>query len=353
MSKDLSWGRVSLTDKALLAKQLSLELRSGLTLTDALAVSVDSSQGKLQSILKNVLHAVESGQTFSGALGAYPKVFSGLFINTVYVGESSGTLADNLENIAKELEKERELSSKVKGAMVYPIAVLIITFILGLALSFLVLPKIVPLFQGLKVTLPFSTRALIYFSNLMDNYGWQIFTGLIALIIFLIWFLRQKFIYPVTHFLFVRLPIIGPATRALNLARFTRSLGSLLKSGQNAVESLTTSERSINNYYYKLAIKRAAARVSGGGRLSEALAEFPKLFPVMLTRMIRVSEESGKFEETLFYLSDFYELELNKTTKNLSTTIEPAMLLLIGLVVAGLALAIITPIYEITGNIKR
>lgn len=346
-------GGVSLTDKALLAKHLALLLKSGLTLTDALGVASESSRGPLKKVLQTVGRAVESGQTFSTALAVYPKVFPGFFINAVYVGESSGNLAGNLENISAELEKEKELTAKVKGAMVYPLVVLAIAFILGLALSFLVLPKIVPLFQGLKINLPWSTRALIGFSTLMESYGVYIFIGLVAFIIILIWLLRRNFLAPFTHWILARAPVIGRLTRDLNLARLTRTLGLLLKSGLNIVEALNIAEKSVGNYYYRRALRLAGQTVSGGGRLSAALGRSPDLFPLLLQKMIKVGEESGRFEDTLFYLSDFYEAELNKSTKNLSTALEPALLLVIGLAVAGLALAIITPIYELSGNLKR
>jgi type II secretory pathway component PulF len=350
---EISIGGVSLAERAVFAKNLAVMLKSGLTITAALEIAYESAQGKLKKILQGVLKSVEAGRSLSSAFSVYPKVFSGLFINATKAGESSGTLEENLDNIAKQLEKEKELSSKIKGAMLYPIVVLIATFALGMVLSFVVLPKITPLFEGLKVELPITTRGLIWFSHVVQDNGIVLFLGIIAFIIFMSWLVRQKFAKPVTHKFLLYTPIIKRIVRNVNIARFCRTLGTLLKSGLNIDEALEITKDTVGNYYFQTALADVSKRIGKGTKLSENLKQYESLFPVMVTRMINVGEESGKLDETLLYLAHYYEIEVDTSTKSLSTAIEPILLIFIGLVVGFLALSIITPIYDITGNIKR
>jgi len=343
----------SLATRALFAKHLAVMLKSGLTLTEALAITRDSSRGAFRAVLSDVMRAVETGRPLSQAFGDHEAVFGGLFIEATYAGEKSGTLPENLENIAAELDREKDLAAKIKGALMYPSVVLGAAFLLAMGVSFFVLPKITPLFESFRTELPFATRALISFSHFISDYGYYFFGGVTGLIVLLTWMARQKFSHPFTHLLLLRAPIVGGMIRSANIARFNRTLGMLLKSGVNVDEAIEIARDSMGNYYYKLALTRVGRDVAKGSKLSESLAQEAHLFPAIVTRMIKVGEESGKFEETLFYLASFYEAEVDTSTKTLATTLEPVLLIFIGLLVGGLALAIITPIYEITGSIKR
>jgi type II secretory pathway component PulF len=350
---DVSLFGVSLAEKALFAKHLAVMLRSGMPITEALGISVDSAQGELKKVLEGVRLSIQAGHSLSDSFANYPKVFSHLFVNVTRAGESSGTLVENLENIAEELKKEKELVAKIKGALLYPIIVLAATFALGMVLSFVVLPKITPLFEGLKIDLPITTRALIWFSDVIQNYGFYLFWGIVAFVIFIAWLVRREFSKPVTHWLLLHTPILRDLVRNANLARFSRTLGMLLKSGVNIDEALDITKATMGNYYFRAALAGVADRVGKGVKLAEGLEESPDLFPKLLTRMIHVGEESGKFVDTLFYLADLYEAEVDTSTKSLSTAMEPVLLIFIGLVVGFLALSIITPIYDVTGNIRR
>ncbi len=353
LKREVGFGGAGLTQQVLFAKHLAVMLGSGLTLTEALPVSIESATGRMKLALREVLRAVESGTALSVALGDHGHVFPVLLINAVYAGERSGNLATNLASAALSLEKERSLLAKVKGALIYPVTVLVAALLLGLGLAFFVLPKIVPLFRGLKVELPFTTRWLIAFADLVDRHGlllfFSIFGGL-ALIIFLA---KQRFTQPVTHWLLLHLPGLKSIVSHTNLSRFAGAMGLLLKSGVTINEALEITERTLSNYYYRQAIHEVVTAVSQGTKIADNLERFPALFPALLTRLVRVGEVSGKLEDTFFYLADFYEGEVDSATKSLATSLEPILLLVIGLMVAGLALSIITPIYQITGNVRR
>lgn len=350
---DLNIGRVNLTQKAIFAKNLSIMLKSGLVITEALSIAQSSTSGKFKKVLSKILKSIESGNSLSNSFAQYPKIFPSIFVSATSTGETSGTLVENLENVSEQLEKERELVSKIKGAMLYPVVVLVATFVLGMVLAFVVLPKITPLFEGLKMDLPLTTRSLIWFSNFIQDHGLYLFIGIIVFIALAIWLLQRKFLKPIIHWFFLKIPIVKKISISTNLARFSRTLAMLLKSGINIDNALDVIKNTTKNYYYRKAIDKVSKDIQKGTKLSDNLASFDNLFPVMLTRMIKVGEKSGKLEETLFYLADYYELQTDTSTKSLSTAIEPFLLIVVGLVVGFLALSIITPIYDITGEIKR
>jgi type II secretory pathway component PulF len=220
-------------------------------------------------------------------------------------------------------------------------------------MSFFVLPKIIPLFEGLKVDLPATTKMLILFSHLIQNHGLALFIGLVAVISLLVWYTRQKFSHPVTHWILLKTPILKGIVRNTNLSRFCGTLATLLKGGLNIDEALEITKDTLSSYYFKKTIPFITDHVTKGGKLSEGMAQFKNIYPKMVTRMIEVGEKSGTIESSLFYLSDFFENEVDTSTKSLSTAIEPILLIFIGLVVAFLALSIITPIYQITGSVHR
>ncbi len=344
-------GGASLTQKALLARHLAVMLEAGLPISEALGVAADSAKGGFKRMLRDVLRSVESGRSLSSALSDHSRVFSQIFINIVMAGEVAGTLPENLENIAEQFEKERELISKLRGAMIYPMVVLVAAFLLGLGLSFWVLPQITPLFEGLDIELPLTTKLLISFSQLVQNYGVFLLLGIVALVGGIIWLVTRTFTQPIVHWIVLRVPILDNLIKNANLARFSRILGMLLKSGIHLEEALDIASKSAGNYYYRQALRQVSLRVQSGTTLSFNLGQWGNLFPLLLTRMIRVGEESGKFEETLFYLAHFYESEVDNATKSFSAAVEPLLLLVIGSVVGFIALAIITPIYNLTGSI--
>jgi type IV pilus assembly protein PilC len=347
------FGRVGFEQKVLFAKHLSIMLRSGLTITEAIEITQDASHGAFTRVLKSVLSSVTAGNTLSNALAEHPRVFSDLFVNVIRAGEISGTLDENLENLATELQKEKDLRNKVMGALLYPVIILVATIVLGLTLSFIVLPKIIPLFEGLRVDLPLSTKALIAFSRFVEENTITLLLSLIIGITVFVWSIQQKFSQPITHWMLMKTPIVSRVVKGANLARTALTLGLLLKSGFNTDEALETTARTVTNFYFRRALMHASVRIRAGTTLAENLEKHPSLFPRVVTRMIRVGEESGRLPETCFYLSEFYESDVDTATKSLSTAVEPILLLVIGGMVGFLALSIITPIYDITGNLRK
>ena len=353
LEANISLRGVNITQKLVFARYLSVMLKSGLTISESLDIIHNQSTGKFKNVVKAVLKSVEAGNSLSASLKKFSKVFPSLFISATYAGEVSGTLEKNLSNVAEQLRSEKELASKIKSAMVYPVIVIIATMVLGLAMAFFVLPKITPLFEGLKMELPLTTRLLIWVSNQIQAHGLLIFGGVVFLVALFFWLSKREFVRPFTHWFFLHAPIIKNISRNANLARFCQTLGTLLKSGLNIDEAFNITVDTVENYHYKTRLSKVSQRIGQGTKISENLEIYDKYFPRLVTSMIKVGERSGNLEGSLFYLAEFYEIEVDNATKSLSTAIEPILLIFIGLAVGVMALSIVTPIYQITGNIQR
>jgi len=339
--------------KVTFAKHMSLMIRAGLPIDEAVRVLAEQAQGRFRKALMGVLSAVEGGRQLSEGFAQYPKIFSELFIATIRAGESSGTLEESLDDLAVQLNKSYELQRKIRGAMIYPVLVLTAAGGIGMGLSIFVLPRVIGLFDSITVELPLATRLMIGFSRFMVAYGAPFTIGLVAAIVGFIQFLGWKPIRPFSHLVLLKTPVFGKLARNFNLAMFSRTMATLLKSGITIGDAFAITSNTLRNARFKKALLRVQQGTESGVPASTVLEEFPQLFPTIATRMLAVGERSGKLEETFQYLAQFYEDEVDVTTKNLSTVLEPILLIFIGLTVAYVAIAIITPIYNFIGNIER
>jgi type IV pilus assembly protein PilC len=349
--KELSFGRVKAREVSLMANNFSLMLKSGLSLSEALDILSEQASPKLKKIIIKIEEKINAGNNLSDAIKLFPAVFDAKFVAAVEIGERSGTLEENLFNLSNELEKQAELKEKIKSAMFYPAIILVLSIVLALVLSFVVFPRIIPLFKGLDVELPLSTRTLIAFTEIIENHGVLVFGSLVFFGIFIFWLWRQKFIHPFSHKLCLILPILSDLTRNKNMSEIMRILGTMIKSGLEIDRALIIAAESCQNFYYKKILYQANRCVLQGEKLSSLFKKYPKYFPRIAVSMISVGEKSGRLEEEFISLSDIYAKQVDNTVKRLSVVIEPILLLAIGLLVGGLALSIITPIYKITGNV--
>jgi len=349
----LSIGRVTPLEKALFAKYLSVMIRAGLTLVESLEISYDQAKGRFKRVLKEVFDYVNRGHQLAEAMDRHKKVFPSLYINMIRAGEASGTLAENLNHLSEQAEKDIIIRRKVKSAMMYPTVVLVAAIGLGFAMAIFVLPQITRLFRSFDIELPLSTRILLWLADWFSKYGVETFVVFIIAIGVLAWLLRLRIIKPLTHPLILRLPIVGTLSHNVNLARFCRTLGVTMRSGLTIDEGLRIATDVVDNYAYKKSLEQVVENVKTGKTLAESLEGFDFLFPKITTRMTKVGESTGSLEEVLIYLAEFYEAEVDNLVKNLATVLEPILLVAIGVVVAGLALSIITPIYQLSGSIGR
>lgn len=340
------FGRVSILEKITFTRHLSIMLRAGIVLFDALQILELQTHGKMRTVITRVRKSVSGGSTLAGALEEYGSMFGVYYINMVRAGEESGQLPDHLEQLADRSAKDYELRQKAQSAMLYPAIVLTLTGGLGVLIALFVLPRLTSLFSSFNFELPLATRILFFISTFLSNYGTETVLVGITAIVGGVALSKAKFAAPVLHRLYLHLPIVRRIALDLNLARFSLVLGSLLASGIPIRESLKiTSEVLVNQVFHK-ALSSSIPKIAAGEPLSSVLEEHEQVFPPFVTHMIAVGEESGQLESVLTYLAEFYERELDQSLKNVSTLIEPVLLIIIGLLVTFVALAVITPVYN-------
>ena len=347
---DITIGHIKLLEKVMLAKHLSIMIKSGMAIDGALEVLMDNAKPLMAKRIETILEDVRKGNAFSTALKKHPKDFDTLFINMVQVGESGGTLAKNLDLLSIQQQKNFELTQKLKAAAMYPAIVMIAIIILMVVISAFVLPKITGFFSTLKITLPLSTRIFLGIADFFGNNWLLIIIFVIGLVVGLKVMSHIKPTRYLIHKTMLKLPLIGGITKNMNLALFSRTLASLLDSGITIDRSLQIVAKTLTNDVYKKQIQNIYHNVLKGSSLADSLND-KTYFPIIMSRMSRVGERSGNLSEVLDYLANFYESEVDHTTKNLSTILEPALLIFIGLVVGFVAMSIINPIYQLTSRV--
>lgn len=346
---------ISLSDKLLVIKHLATLTRAGIPIDETLKILLEeTTHRKLQTALSQILRAVQSGESLAKSLAEFPRIFDPLFTHMVEVGEKSGTLEQNLSYLVLQYEKDAELVRKIRGAMLYPILVVAAAVSMSFGITYFIIPKMTGIFATLNVELPLTTRLLIRVSEIVRAYGGRIALLLFSLVSFFGWLVHQPKIRPRWHGLLLHIPIVGKLNRELNLARFSRTLGILLKSGLPLVEALSITEQTLENDVYRRIVRRVRSGTERGQSIATVLHESPaRVVPVMATRMIGIGEHTGKLDEMLLYVSSLYEQSVDDTTKNLSTVLGPLLLVVIGGMIAFVALSIITPIYKLTGSLRR
>jgi len=344
---------IPLKEKMVFARNLSIMVASGLTVSRALNnLGLQTENKAFKKILLDVYEEVQAGKSLSEGLAKYTNIFGELFINMVRVGETAGNLDEVLKIVAVQLEKEHDLKSKVKGAMIYPGVILCVMFIIGIIMLTYVLPKLLGVFKDMNAQLPAMTQFLVDLSNVLKNNGLLVFVFLVGLILFLQYFLRQASGKIVLSWVSIKFPIFSPLVKQMNCARFARIYSSLLKSGVGAVEALKIISRTLTNHYYQQVLLGSVDEIQKGVSLSKILSQHGDIFPVLVSQIVQVGEETGKTEVVLLQLAEFYEEEVDQITKNLSAIIEPLLMVIIGVAVGFFAVAMLMPMYSMLDNIK-
>lgn len=353
--KNYSHLKLSNKKQTLFAKKLSFLIQSDIAIIEGINLIKNQAKSKLEiNIYNKIIADVKNGKSLATSLEKCHGVFSNFTINIIRAGESSGTLTENLNYLALELRKKEILRKKIMGAFLYPVIITISTLgITGFLIGY-IFPKIIPIFSSLKIQLPLSTRIIIGFTNIIKNDGLYILFGIIFLVTCFI--LMIKRLEKLSFFfdgLILNVPFIGSIIKNYNLTNICRTLGLLLKSNISITEALIITSNTINNLQFKKSFYNISHEIRRGKNISELISLYPRLFPEMLTHMISIGEKSGNLSNTLIYLSEFYENEFDDFTKNLANSIEPFLMIIMGLIVGFIAISVITPIYEITANIKK
>lgn len=339
-------GRVSLSEKLMFTRNLKVMVSAGVSLPRSLKILSDQTKSKkFKKVLLTVRDDVIKGQSFSDGLSRHDNIFSELFVSMVRVGEETGTIEDVLEVLSKQMEKDYQLRSKIKSAMVYPAVIIFAMIGIGTLMLILVIPKLADVFEGMGVELPITTRIVIGLGSFLAEFWYTL--PIIVIVIFFAsrFLLKTKYGKIFINTLSLKIPLIGPITKKTNAAYTIRTLSSLIKAGVPIVRSLEIVSNSLTNIYYKRATKDASERVKKGAKLGDAFSNYKDIYPNLVIQMIQVGEETGETSTILEKLAEFFEEEVTMATKNISAVIEPILMLLIGAAVAFFAISMIQPIY--------
>jgi type IV pilus assembly protein PilC len=344
---------VKMQEKIIFARNLGAMIQAGLAASRALSVMErQTKNAALKKIIISLNDSISKGKTLADAMSAYPKVFSPLFISMVRAGEGSGNLADSLKIVALQMDRSYSLSRRIRGALMYPAVVIVLMIIISIVLLTYIVPTLTSTFSGLNVTLPASTQFIVNVSNIIRFHGIILSLVVIVLVAAFIWWKRRPQGKSVIDYLVLKIPIMGNIVREVNAARTARTLSSLLTSGVDMVEAVTITTDVVQNVHYKKVLERAQETIKKGEPLSKIFGENEKLYPTFLTEMMNVGEETGKMGEMLLGVAVFYEDDVEQATKDMSTVIEPLIMVVIGGAVGFFAVAMITPMYSLVNVIS-
>lgn len=344
--------KVGQVDKMLFTRNLSVMLRAGLPFPRALSILSEQTKSKyFRQVLEEITDEVERGNALADSLEKYPKVFNKLYVSMVRVGETGGNLEDVLELLAVQIKKDYEITAKVKGAMTYPCVIIFAMVIIGILMMVFVFPNLLNMFAESGKELPFMTRVLIFISNSLQNYGIFIFIAFVIFLYAFIKFIRTPEGKKMFDSTVLKLPVVKDIVVKVNVARFCRTLSSMISCDVSIVEALETVSETLGNYHYSESAVDASKQVQKGVELSSVMHGYDKLYPLMMIHMIQVGEETGGIENALKQVAEFYEDEVDQFTANLSTVIEPVLMLIMGGAVGLFAIALIQPMYSIMSTV--
>ena len=345
--------KVRFIDKLLFTKHLSMMTKTDTTIMEALDILMSLTESRpFKKVLQQIYNDIKNGKSLSASMERFPKVFDAFYTNIIAIGETSGTIDQSFTYLSVQLAKEYAFRKIVQGAMIYPVIVLIAVGGVGTGVSLFVLPKLLDLFSGFGVNLPWTTKILISFANLMQNAGGFVITGVIVGLILIRFVLKLRLMKPYIDKFFFEIPFFGKIIENTETTIFCRNLGTLLKSGIPINSALVILLKISTNYVIQEYIIYLLGATEKGKSLGEEFESHHfKHFPPLMTKMISIGEKTGNLSDTLVYLSDFFEEEVNDAMRNISTLLEPIMLLIIGSLVAFIALAIISPLYQLTGSV--
>lgn len=344
--------RVGAKDRIIFTRQLATLINAGLPLAQSLRTLSDQTQNKrLIVIVNDIIASIEGGSSLSVAFSKHPDVFNDVYLALIAAGEVSGTLDDALEHIADQQEKDAELISKVRGALVYPVIVLVVIFGVVLFMLFTVMPQIQHLYHDLHRQLPLVTAVLVSASQFAINFWWLLLLIAVAAGYFIKRYVDTDAGRKMFDTFKINVPLFGSLFRKLYMARFTRTGQTLMATGVPMLEMLRISSRAVNNVPVSEAIMRAADKVKGGKSLSSALKKEEPIILSLVPQMINIGEQSGGIDKMMGKAASYFENELDTTVRSISTAIEPILMVFLALIAGLMVLAILLPVYGLIGNL--
>lgn len=351
-SFSLSFKAFKMAEKIAFARNIGSMLDAGLALSRALEVIARQTKNtKTKKVIEDLNEKIKSGSSLSSALESHPKIFNALFVSMVRAGEESGNLAASFENLSAQLEKNYQLMKKVKGAMVYPGVIIFAMLIVGFFMMTYIVPTLSSTFKEIGVDLPASTTFIIAMSDFLKNQTVAFFATLAALAFGLFTLIKSKGGRRVLDVVVVKAPLFGELSKEINAARTARTLSSLLKAGVPYLQAVQITKGVVGNHIFKDILEKAEKKVETGDKISQVFSDNEKYYPAFVGEMVAVGEETGELSEMLHKVADFYENEVDQKTKNMSTIVEPILMIVVGAGVGFFAISMISPMYSLVDNI--
>jgi len=345
-------GRITTKDKVVFTRQLATLIGAGLPLSQSLHTVLEQTNNKqLQAVVQEIVADVEGGRSLSIAFAKHPTVFDGVFISLVSAGELSGTLDESLQRVALQQEKDAATMSKIKGALTYPIIVLVVIGAVLAFMLFTVVPQVEKLYEDLGKTLPFLTQVMVDAARFLSSFWWLALIAVGVGVYFILQYLKTESGQHFKDVFKLKAPVFGKMIQKLYMARFTRTGQTLLGTGVSMLDMLKVSSTAVNNSVIAKSIDRAADKVKGGKALSAALEPEAIILP-FVPQMVKIGEQSGRIDEMLGKVAQVYEDELDEQIKTISTAIEPILMVVLAIVAGGMVGAILLPIYGLVNGIN-
>ncbi|HJY98625.1 MAG TPA: type II secretion system F family protein [Patescibacteria group bacterium] len=342
--------RITPRDVATFTRQLATMINSGLPITEALLILRSQMKGSMQKIVAQILADVEAGESLSGSLSRHPKVFSTTYIALIRSGEVGGVMDAVLQRLADNLEKQQEFAGKVKGALIYPVVIIVGMVVVSFIMMIFVIPRLTNLYVEFGAELPLPTQILIGLSNFFIKF-WYLVLGIFGGGLYILRLYRDtRDGRRKTDALLFKLPVFGELQRQIVLTELTRTLSLMVGAGVPILEALTITSEVVSNTIISDALRDSAKQVERGFPIAFAFARHPEAFPFILSQMIAVGEETGKMDEVLTKVSHIFEVESDEKVKGLTSAIEPLVMVMLGLGVGFLVIAVILPIYNLTSQ---
>jgi type IV pilus assembly protein PilC len=342
--------RIKTKDRIVFSRQLSTLINAGLPLTQSLRTVKDQIENKtFKEVIDGVVSSVEAGKSLSIAFSEYPKVFSHIYLSLIQAGEASGTLDKTLESLADQEEKDAAITSKIRSALIYPAVILVVILLVLVFMISSVLPQVADFYKQQNKQLPFATLLLSNISNFLTSYWWLTLIIAAGSIYALVRFLKTSLGISIMDTIKLRVPGFGIIFQKIYMTRFARTLGAMMGSGIPMIQGLEIVRDGIGNVHVAETINQSIEKVKGGKSLSSTL-EGKDTFLSLVPQMLLIGEKSGAMDQMLNRVAGYYEAEVDEAIKNISTLIEPALMVVMGVLIGGVILTILYPIYSLVGG---
>ena len=344
--------RVSKKDLAIFSRQLAVMMQSRVPVTqslESLAIQIKN-PGFKKKVLR-ISQLVQEGNSLSESFAAYPEVFNVFYVSLIKTGEASGKISESLYYLSDHLEREHDITSKITSAMIYPVFVMLVLFVVIILVITFVMPKLVDLLKQTTNKPPAFTQLMINFYGFLEGYGWAVLGGLIFLTLISVFYFMTKEGRKTYDQLSLKIPLVGGFLKKIFLIRFAENISTLIGAGLSINNALKITGDTLDNYVYKKIIAETEEKVSNGEKISSVLSKYPEYAPPFVVQMIQVGEDTGKLDKNLMEIVNFYEKDVKQAVETFTALLEPILIIFLGVIVALLAISVIEPLYGALGTI--